>query len=141
LHSPPEEYEIPHRGHAFLPARRQHGFDLRRSGQVKGYEIGKGEHLIVEDDELAAIRIESSHTIDIDRFVPQAEVDERYLDTPYYLAPADRVAQEAFAVIREAMDDRSIFEKAVKAVISATGNGSRRAPLPFFVMPSTGITC
>ena len=46
----------------------------------------------------------SWRTIDIDRFVPQADVDERYLDTPYYLAPADRVAQEAFAVIREAMD-------------------------------------
>jgi DNA end-binding protein Ku len=68
--------------------------------QVKGYETGKGEHLIVED-EPAAIRIESSHTIDIDRFVPRAEVDERYLDTPYYLAPADRVAQ-VFAIIREA---------------------------------------
>jgi DNA end-binding protein Ku len=76
--------------------------------QVKGYEIGKGEHLIVEDDELAAIRIESSHTIDIDRFVPQADVDERYLDSPYYLAPADRVAQEAFAIIREAMRKRGV---------------------------------
>jgi DNA end-binding protein Ku len=76
--------------------------------QVKGYEIGKSEHLIVEDDELAAIRIESSHTIDIDRFVPQADVDERYLDTPYYLAPSDRVAQEAFAIIREAMRKRGV---------------------------------
>src|ERR671924_1265653 len=45
--------------------------------QVKGYEIGKGEHIIVEDDELAAIRIESTHTIDIDRFIPQNQVDER----------------------------------------------------------------
>ena len=64
--------------------------------------------LIVEDDELAAIRIESTHTIDIDRFVPQTEVDERYLDTPYYLAPADRVAQEAFAIIREAMRKKGV---------------------------------
>jgi DNA end-binding protein Ku len=71
--------------------------------QVKGYEIVKGEHLVVEDDELAAIAIESSHTIDIDSFVPRAEVDERYLDRTYYLAPADRVAQEAFTVIRDAM--------------------------------------
>jgi DNA end-binding protein Ku len=76
--------------------------------QVKGYEIGKGEHLIVEDDELAAIKIESTHTIDIDRFVPQAQVDERYLDTPYYLAPSGRVAQEAFAIIREAMRKKGV---------------------------------
>src|ERR687892_2166324 len=76
--------------------------------QVKGYEIGKGEHLIVEDDELAAIRIESIHTIDIDSFVPRDELDERYLDTPYYLAPADRVAQEAFAIIREAMRRKGV---------------------------------
>src|SRR5919108_296657 len=57
---------------------------------------------------LAAIRIESTHTIDIDRFVPRTEVDERYLDTPYYLAPADRVAQEAFAIIREAMRKKGV---------------------------------
>jgi DNA end-binding protein Ku len=76
--------------------------------QVKGYEIGKGEHIIIEDDELAAIAIDSSHTIDIDSFVPRAEVDERYLDRPYYLAPADRVAQEAFAIIREAMRKKGV---------------------------------
>jgi DNA end-binding protein Ku len=75
--------------------------------QVNGYEIGKGQHIIVEDDELAAIAIESSHTIDIDSFVPRSEVDDRYLDTPYYLAPSDRVAQEAFAIIREALRCRS----------------------------------
>jgi DNA end-binding protein Ku len=76
--------------------------------QVKGYEIGKGEHIIVEDDELAAIAIESSHTIEIDSFVPRTEVDARYLDRPYYLAPVDRVAQEAFAIIREAMRKKEV---------------------------------
>jgi DNA end-binding protein Ku len=76
--------------------------------QVKGYEIGRGEHILVEDDELAAIAIESTHTIDIDSFVPRVEVDDRYLDTPYYLAPADRVAQEAFAIIREAMRKKGV---------------------------------
>ena len=69
----------------------------------RGYEIGKGEYLMVEDDELEKIKIESSHTIDIDSFVPRAEIDDRYLDSPYYLAPTDKVGQEAFAVIREAM--------------------------------------
>jgi DNA end-binding protein Ku len=76
--------------------------------QVKGYEIGKGEHIIVEDDELAAIAVESTHTIDIDNFVPRADVDARHIDTPYYLAPADRVAQEAFAIIREAMRRKGV---------------------------------
>jgi DNA end-binding protein Ku len=76
--------------------------------QVKGYEIGKGEHILIEDDEIAAIAIESSHTIDIDSFVPRAEVDDRYLDTPYYVAPSDRVGQEAFAIIREAMRKKEV---------------------------------
>src|SRR5919197_194529 len=76
--------------------------------QVKGYEVGKGEHTIVEDDEIAAIRIESTQPIDIDSFVRRAEVDDRYLDTPYYIAPSDRVGQEAFAVIREAMRKKGV---------------------------------
>jgi DNA end-binding protein Ku len=69
----------------------------------RGYEIGKNVYLPVEDDELDAVAIESSHTIEIDRFVPRAQIDERYFDSPYYLAPTDEVGQEAFAVIREAM--------------------------------------
>ncbi|MCP8937260.1 Ku protein [Alsobacter sp. SYSU M60028] len=71
--------------------------------QVKGYEVAKGEYVMVEDEEIDAIAIESTHTIDIERFVPRSEIDELYLDAPYYLAPEDRVAEEAFAVIREAM--------------------------------------
>jgi DNA end-binding protein Ku len=49
------------------------------------------------------VQVESNHTIDIERFVPSSEIDKLYLDTPYYLAPTDRVGEEAFAVIREAM--------------------------------------
>jgi DNA end-binding protein Ku len=71
--------------------------------QAKGYEIAKGEYIMLEDDELKAVEIESNHTIDIERFVPSAEIDRLYLDTPYYLTPTDRVGEEAFAVIREAM--------------------------------------
>ncbi len=69
----------------------------------RGYEVDKGVYLLVEDEELDAIAIESSHTIDIDSFVPKAEVDERYIDSPYYLVPENKVALEAFAVIRDAM--------------------------------------
>ena len=69
----------------------------------RGYEVDKGVYLQVEDEELDAIAIESSHTIDIDSFVPKAQVDERYIDSPYYLVPENKVALEAFAVIRDAM--------------------------------------
>jgi DNA end-binding protein Ku len=74
--------------------------------RAKGYEVGKNSYLIVEDEELEAIKIESTHTIDIESFVPVEQVDKRYLEAPYYIAPDDRVAQEAFAVIRDAMRDK-----------------------------------
>jgi DNA end-binding protein Ku len=59
--------------------------------QVKGYAVAKDHYVMVEDDEIAGISIESAHTVDIDRFVPKASIDDRYRDTPYYLAPDDRV--------------------------------------------------
>src|SRR6266700_7971106 len=69
----------------------------------RGYEVAKGQYLIGEDAELDAIEIESTHTIEIDRFVPRAQIDQRFFDTPYYVTPSEPVGQEAFAVIREAM--------------------------------------
>src|SRR4029078_11017185 len=81
----------------------QTGEPVQTEEQAKGYEVAKGEYIMLEDDELKAVQIESNHTIDIERFVPREEVDELYLDTPYYLRPPDRVGEEAFAVIRDAM--------------------------------------
>jgi DNA end-binding protein Ku len=69
----------------------------------RGYEVAKGDYLIVEDTELEAIEIESTHTIEIDSFVPRLEIDQRFFDTPCYITPNEPVGQEAFAVIREAM--------------------------------------
>jgi DNA end-binding protein Ku len=69
----------------------------------KGYEVDKGVYIEVEDDELEAIEVESTHTIEIDRLVPAAQIDKRFYDSPYYVAPTDTVGQEAFAVIRDAM--------------------------------------
>jgi len=76
--------------------------------QVKGYEIAKDEHILVEDEELEKIPLEATHTIDIDSFADVKEIDVRYRDTPYYLVPDGRVAQEAFAVIRDAMAARKL---------------------------------
>src|ERR1041384_6657713 len=70
---------------------------------IRGYEIGKGQYLQVSDEEIEKIEIESTHTIDINSFVPRAEIDERYFDSPYYIAPTDQVGLEAFAVIRAAI--------------------------------------
>jgi DNA end-binding protein Ku len=69
----------------------------------RGYEYAKGTYIQVEDEELDAIAVESSHTIEIDKFVPRAQIDERYFDSTYYITPNDQVGQDAFAVIRDAM--------------------------------------
>jgi DNA end-binding protein Ku len=72
----------------------------------RGYELGKGRYVPVDEDELAAVEIESTHTVDIDNFVPLAEIDKRYLDRPYYIVPDGKVGIEAFSVIRDAMKDK-----------------------------------
>jgi DNA end-binding protein Ku len=74
----------------------------------RGYEIAKGQYMIVDDDELEAIEIESTHTIDIDSFVPRSQIDQRFFDAPYYITPNDPVGQDAFAVIREAMRGKAM---------------------------------
>jgi DNA end-binding protein Ku len=74
---------------------------VSRDDTVRGYEVAKGQYMIVEDVEIEGIQIESTRTIDIDRFVPKSEIDERYIDSPYYIAPDGTVGQEAFAVIRD----------------------------------------
>src|SRR5215831_10037289 len=74
----------------------------------KGYEVSKGEYLLIEDDELEALTIESNHTIDIDSFVPAAQIDKRFYNSPYYIVPSDKVGQEAFAVIRDAMKGKDM---------------------------------
>ena len=74
----------------------------------RGYEFAKGQYILVEDDELEKIKIASTHTIDIDSFVPRAEIADRYLDSPYYIAPTDQVGQEAFSVIRDVMHEKKM---------------------------------
>ena len=73
--------------------------------KARGYELRKGEYVEVEKEELEAVQIESNHTIDIDSFVPRDEIDKRYLNHPYYIAPDGKAGVDAFAVIRDAMKD------------------------------------
>src|SRR4030088_895195 len=72
----------------------------------RGYELKKGEYVEIEKEELEAVQIESNHTIDIDSFVPKEEIDKRYLNHPYYIAPDGKAGVDAFAVIRDAMKDQ-----------------------------------
>src|ERR1044071_3457118 len=81
--------------------------DVVESDQkARGYELGKGKYVEIEPEELEAAQIESNHTIDIDRFVPREEIDKRYLNHPYYIAPDGKAGVDAFAVIRDAMKDQ-----------------------------------
>src|SRR5260370_4619423 len=77
---------------------------LERSELVHGYELSKGQYVIVTEKELDAIEMESSKIVDLTRFVDPNQVDLVYLDTPYYVAPDGKIGDETFRVIREAMD-------------------------------------
>ena len=81
---------------------------VEREERVRGFQVAKNDYLMIEEQDLDAVEIESSHTIEIERFVPRSEIDPVYLDSAYYLAPNDKVAEEAFAVIREAMGAQGV---------------------------------
>lgn len=74
-----------------------------RSDLVRGYEYEDKQYVIIEDSDLDAVRIESSHTLNIEAFVDEDAVDVIYQDAPYYLAPDGAMAEETFVVLREAM--------------------------------------
>ena len=76
---------------------------VERADLVKGYEYEDKQYVIIDDSDLEAVRIESSHTMNIEAFVDEDEVDIIYQDAPYYLAPDGAMAEETFVVLREAM--------------------------------------
>ena len=81
---------------------------VENEDQVKGYPVASNDFVLIEDDDLDKIQIESNHTVEIEKFVPRSEIDPRYLETPYYLAPSERVAEEAFSIIRDAMREKKV---------------------------------
>jgi DNA end-binding protein Ku len=82
--------------------------EVGSSDIVKGYQVDKGVYVHIENEELEELQVESSHTIEIDKFVPLSQIDARYYDSPYYIVPNDTVGQDAFAVIREAMKGKGM---------------------------------
>jgi DNA end-binding protein Ku len=75
---------------------------------IKGYEAGKGQYIEIAPEELEAIALESKRTIEIDEFVPKQQIDELYLNNPYYIVPDGEVGAQAFAVIREAINKKGM---------------------------------
>ena len=76
---------------------------VERSDLVKGYEYEPKQYIVIEDEDLEAVRIESNHTLNIEAFVDEGDIDVTYQDVPYYLAPDGKMADETFIVLREAM--------------------------------------
>ena len=87
---------------------RETGKPVEREDQVKGYEVGDGDYIVLEPKEIAAVVPESDKTLSVDAFIACGEIDTVYLDRPYYLAPADQVAQEVFALIREGLSKNKV---------------------------------
>jgi DNA end-binding protein Ku len=79
------------------------GKPVDEDDEVKGYERGENQYVMLEDDELDAVALTSTRTIDIEMFVPGQSIEWIWYDTPHYLTPNDPVGEEAFSVIREAM--------------------------------------
>jgi DNA end-binding protein Ku len=75
---------------------------VESSDIVKGYQVDKNVCVQVQDEELEELKIESTHTIEIDKFVPAKDIGATYYGSPYYIVPNDNVGQDAFAVIRDA---------------------------------------
>lgn len=76
---------------------------IERSELVKGFEVDKDNYVLFTDEELSSVKLETTRTLDIERFVDAADIDRLYLDTPYILAPLDASAAQAYSVIQQAM--------------------------------------
>ena len=85
----------------YVKVDAESGAEVGQDEIVKGYQVAKGEYIELTPEELEAVAIESRRTIDIDAFVPRDEIDELYLNNPYYIAPDGEAGEQAFAVIRE----------------------------------------
>jgi DNA end-binding protein Ku len=78
---------------------------VERADLVKGYEISKNHYVVLSNDELQAVKLETTRTIEIERFVDEKEIDRLYWNDPYYLLPGEKGGAEAYAVIRQALHD------------------------------------
>jgi DNA end-binding protein Ku len=87
----------------YLKVDAESGDEVEADAIIKGYEVSKGEYIVLDPEELEAIAIESNRVIEIDEFVRRDEIDDLYFNNPYYIVPDGEVGRQAFAVIREAI--------------------------------------
>ena len=78
---------------------------VERASLVKGYEVAKNRYVLLGDEELDSVKLETTHTLDIERFVDVNEIDRLFFADPYVLLPTDKAATEAYTVIRAAMEE------------------------------------
>jgi DNA end-binding protein Ku len=107
------------------------GKPVERDEQVKGYETGDDDYIMLEPEEVASATPKSDKRMEVEAFIACDEIDDLYFDKPYYLAPADRHAQEAYALIRDGMRSKKVaalaetvlFRRVRTLLIRVHGNG------------------
>jgi DNA end-binding protein Ku len=107
------------------------GKTVERDDQVKGYETGSGDYVVLEPEEVAAAVPHSDKTLAVDAFIRCRDIDDVYFDKPYYLAPSDRDGEEAFVLIRDGMRTQQVaalaqtvlFRRVRTLLIHALGDG------------------
>ena len=115
------------------------GEPVEREDQVKGYEVAKDEYVVLKPKEVAAAAPQGDKTLTVSAFIDRDEVDDVYFDRPYYLAPADLSAEEAFALIREGLRSAStvaiaravLFRRARSLLVRPCGLGMAATTLNF----------
>ncbi|CAH1657978.1 Non-homologous end joining protein Ku [Hyphomicrobiales bacterium] len=115
------------------------GAVVDREDQVKGYETGEGDYVVLEPEEVAAAVPESDKTLAVSAFIHCSDVDDIYFDRPYFLAPADREAEEAYVLIREGMSRKKVaalaqtvlFRRVRSVIVRAEGDGLIATTLNF----------
>jgi DNA end-binding protein Ku len=99
--------------------------------QVKGYELNKGEYLLIEPEDIKKLKPTTEHLLEVEETVDLASIDQRYLDKPYYVVPADAMSKEPFAVIRKALAAKKaaarasivLYQRGREVVIRPYGDG------------------
>lgn len=112
---------------------------VEKDDQVKGYEVAKGEYVMLEPDEVAAAVPQSDKTLTVSAFIGCTDIDDVYFDKPYYLAPSDKMAEESFALVREGMRKSKVaavaravlFRRVRTVLIRAHGRGLIATTLHF----------
>jgi DNA end-binding protein Ku len=115
------------------------GESVEHEDQVKGYETGSGEYVVLQPEEVSAAVPESDKTLAVSAFLRCGEIDDVYFDKPYYLAPSDKHAEEAFALIRDGMRKKGVaalaqtvlFRRVRTLLIRASDSGLIATTLSF----------